>query len=145
MYPSPGVFSPKTQIHQRIAKMINEWHTYCEQWIPPIFQHFASTFSQSFLIQFWKSQCPSYNKCPEFSKTPPTSEFWMILKVVMAIFPRKDIFLGHPVVCSSKVLFFTYYENIYVVTCVQYCWDCWLPARWSYSGAWSSFKQSYCQ
>ena len=29
---------------------------------------------------------------PEFSKTPPAFAFWMSLKVVMAIFPRNDIF-----------------------------------------------------
>ena len=33
----------------------------------------------------------------EFSKTPPTFAFWMSLKVVMAVFPQNDIFLGHPV------------------------------------------------
>ena len=55
-----------------------------------------ASFSQSILLQFWKSQCPSGSKYPEFSKTPPTFVFWMILKVVMAIFPRNDIFFGTP-------------------------------------------------
>ena len=55
-----------------------------------------ASFSQSFLLQFWKSQCPSGSKYPEFSKTPPAFAFWMSLKVVVAIFPRNDIFFGTP-------------------------------------------------
>ena len=53
-----------------------------------------ASFSQSFLLQFWKSQCPFGSKYPEFSKTPPTFAFWMSLRVVMAIFPLNDIFFG---------------------------------------------------
>ena len=53
-----------------------------------------ASFSQSILLQFWKSQCPSGSKYPEFSKTPPAFAFWMSLKVVVAIFPRNDIFFG---------------------------------------------------
>ena len=49
------------------------------------------TFSVIFL-QFWKSQCPSGSKYHEFSKTPPPFAFWISLKVVMAVFPRNDIF-----------------------------------------------------
>ena len=56
-----------------------------------------ASFSQSFLLQFWKSQCPSGSKYPEFSKTPPAFAFWMSLKVVMAVSPLNTIFLGHPV------------------------------------------------
>ena len=56
-----------------------------------------ASFSQSFFHQFWKSQCSYGSKYPEFSNTPPTFALWMSLRVVMAIFPRNDIFLGHPV------------------------------------------------
>ena len=42
------------------------------------------------------------SKYPEFSKTPSTFVFWMILKVVMAVFPRNDIFFGTP--CRYKPL-----------------------------------------
>ena len=56
-----------------------------------------TSFSQSFLLQFRKSQCPSGSKYPEFSKTPPAFAFWLSLKVVMAVFPLNTIFLGHPV------------------------------------------------
>ena len=59
-----------------------------------------ASFSQSFLLQFWKSQCSSGSKYPEFSKTPPAFAFWMILKVVMAVFPRNDIFFGTPCILS---------------------------------------------
>ena len=55
-----------------------------------------ASFSQSILLQFWKSQCPSGSKYPEFSKTPPAFAFWMSLRVVMAIFPRNDIFFETP-------------------------------------------------
>ena len=53
-----------------------------------------ASFSQSFFHQFWKSQCSFGSKYPEFSNTPPTFAFWMSLRVVMAIFPRNDIFFG---------------------------------------------------
>ena len=59
-----------------------------------------TSFSQSFLLQFWKSQCPSSSKYPEFSKTPPTFAFWMILKVIMAVFPLNTIFFETP--CSRN-------------------------------------------
>ena len=55
-----------------------------------------ASFSQSFLLQFWKSQCPSGSKYPEFFKTPPTFAFWMILKVIMAVFPLNTIFFETP-------------------------------------------------
>ena len=47
-----------------------------------------ASFSQSILLQFWKSQCPSGSKYPELSKTPPTFAFWIILRVVMVVFPK---------------------------------------------------------
>ena len=64
-----------------------------------------ASFSQSFLLQFWKSQCPSGSKYPEFSKTPPAFAFWMSLKVVMAIFPRNDIFFETPCSLFGLVVF----------------------------------------
>ena len=52
---------------------------------------------KSFLLQFWKSQCPFRSKYPEFFKTPQTFAFLMSLKEVMVVFPQNNIFLGHPV------------------------------------------------
>ena len=37
--------------------------------------------SQTFLHQFQKFLCPSWCKFPEFSKAPPTSSIWLILKL----------------------------------------------------------------
>ena len=64
-----------------------------------------ASFSQSFLLQFWKSQCPFCSKYPEFSKTPPTFAFWMSLKVVMAVFSLNDIFLRHSVLIYISIPF----------------------------------------
>ena len=55
-----------------------------------------ASFSQAFLLQFWKSQCLSDSKYPEFFKTPPAFAFWMSLKVVMAVFPQNTIFFWTP-------------------------------------------------
>ena len=56
-----------------------------------------ASFSQSFLLQFWKCQCPSCSKHPEFSKTAPTCPFLKDLNLVKAIFPLITFFLVHPV------------------------------------------------
>ena len=45
-----------------------------------------ASFSQSFFLQFLKSQCPIGSKYPEFSKTPPTFPFLINLKLVIPIF-----------------------------------------------------------
>ena len=71
------------------------------------FQLLAS-FSQSFLLKFWKSQYPWCSKYPEFSKTPPTFAFWMSLKVVMAVFPLNDIFFGTRCISVSFVTEFRF-------------------------------------
>ena len=79
-----------------MAKRINEsvlWNKNSDHFWKGGWQLYAS-FSQSFFLQFLKSQCPFGSKYPEFSKTPPTFAFWMSLRVVMAIFPRNDIFFG---------------------------------------------------
>ena len=70
-----------------------------------------ASFSQSFLLQFWKSQCPFGSKYPEFSNTPPTFAFWMSLRVVMAIFRRNDIFFETPCIYIK--------ETIRVCVCVR--------------------------
>ena len=85
-----------------MAKRINEsvlWNKNSDHFWKGGWQLYAS-FSQSFFLQFLKSQCPFGSKYPEFSKTPPTFAFWMSLRVVMAIFPRNDIFFGTP--CSYR-------------------------------------------
>ena len=69
-----------------ILRAENSAHFWREGW------QLQGSFTQSFLLQFWKSQCPSGSKYSEFSKTPPAFAFWMSLKVVVAIFPRNDIF-----------------------------------------------------
>ena len=92
-----------------MAKRINEsvlWNKNSDHFWKGGWQLYAS-FSQSFFLQFLKSQCPFGSKYPEFSKTPPTFAFWMSLRVVMAIFPRKGIFLRHPVHSNTKVGAFT--------------------------------------
>ena len=61
-----------------------------------------ASFSQSFLLQFWKSQCPSSSKYPEFSKTPPTFAFWMSLKFEgWPFFHKRTFFLRHPVYANQ--------------------------------------------
>ena len=60
-----------------ILRAENSAHFWREGW------QLQGSFTQSFLLQFWKSQCPSGSKYSEFSKTPPAFAFWMRLKVVM--------------------------------------------------------------
>ena len=91
------VLKMQRDIKSCILWAVNSAHFWRGGW-----QLYAS-FSQSFLLQFWKSQCSSGSKYPEFFKTPQTLEFWMILKVVMAVFPRNDIFFGTP--CRSRQQF----------------------------------------
>ena len=79
-----------------------------------------ASFSQSFLLQFWKSQCPFCSKYPEFFKTPPSFAFWMSLKVVMAIFPHEDIFLRHPVFFMTVLRCVTLKERPYQTQNIGY-------------------------
>ena len=74
----------KAAEHQRSAYLLSsEFHS--------TFRGLISSSSLNISVP----NCPSCNKYPEFYKTPPTFAFCMILKVVMAIFPKKDMFLGH--------------------------------------------------
>ena len=105
------VLKMQRDIKSCILWAVNSAHFWRGGW-----QLYAS-FSQSFLLQFWKSQCPSGSKYPEFSNTPPTFAFWMSLRVVMAIFPRNDIFFGTPCTYYDKfpiegpVSIFTFLET----------------------------------
>ena len=60
-----------------------------------------ASFSQSFLLQFLKSQCQCCSKYPEYSKKT-TFAFWMSLEVDMDIFPINDILFETP--CISNYL-----------------------------------------
>ena len=80
---------------------------YCKQRILTIFGGAVGNFMLHFFSHFFfnfenlSSHHPWCSKYSEFSKTPPTFAFWISLKVVMAVFPQKDIFFRHPVYANQ--------------------------------------------
>ena len=80
-----------------ICKVFNTSISYLSKDVVSLKSQGVSNLRLNFLSQKKKNQCPFFSNYSEFSKTPPTIGFWMSLKVVMAVFQQKDIFLGHPV------------------------------------------------